>query len=331
MSQTRTIKRLILPAVLLVSWAATPALARSPQEQAGILFKQGNKLRKAGKHERALKKFRAAYRIFPSFKIDLNIALSLYDLKRYPGAAASFDRFLRRGEGKSPPRMVRLARSRLRQLRRKVASVRIECDLVGVLVSVDGRRRGVTPLPADLYLEPGSHRVELAKEGYTPLSLSLDLRPGEHQSQAVELQPQAVPAQRDVVPPPREDPILVQQHRRKSTIGYIFLGTGLAMAAAGGLVIGLGATSGADAHGAYTTESSKPNGNSAVIAGHREDVEGARSLVIAGDVLLGVGLVAVGVSIYQFVTRPSLSEQGAPSVSVAPAPGGAALMVGGQF
>ena len=322
---------LILLALMFVLFHPAPVRAQSPREQARILFGQGNALRKAGDHEGALRKFRAAYRLLPSFKIDLNIAFTLYDLKRNAGAAASFARFLRRGAGNSPRKMVRLARARLRQLRLKVASVRLRCPVSGATVTVDGRRRGITPLPAEVYLEPGRHRLALALEGYVPASLGLELTAGEHVERTVELEPRAKPVPRDAVEPTPEDPIILQQHRRKTTVGYITLGTGLALAAAGGFMIGLGATSGSQAHDAYTAESSKPDGNSAIIAGHREDVESARSLVIAGDVLVGVGLVAIGVSVYQFVTRPQLREQGTPSLSLAPAPGGAALLLGGRF
>ena len=336
-----TVRRLILPATLLALalCASAPVRAQSAREQARNLFGQGNKLRKAGDHEGALIKFRAAYRLLPSFKIDLNIAFTLYDLKRNAGAAASFARFLRRGAGESPRKMVRLARLRLRQLRRKVASVRLRCTVTGAVVTVDGRRRGITPLAGELYLEPGSHRMVVSRKGYVPLALSLKMAAGEHRQRAVELQPQMRPVSLDAVEEPaqedpilqQEDPILLQQHRRKTTVGYITLGTGLALAAAGGFMIGLGVTSGSEAHDAYTIESSKPNGNSAIIAGHREDVESARSLVLAGDVLVGVGLVALGVSIYQFVTRPRIRERGTPAMSVVPAPGGAALLVVGQF
>lgn len=324
--------RILIVLALVLACPEAAHARTSDEEDARRLFAQGNRLRKRGDHEGALIKFRAAYRLLPSFKIDLNIAFTLYDLRRHAGAAEAFARFLRKGARKSPPRIVKLARARLRKLRRLVASVRVDCTVAGAMVTINGRRRGATPLPAEVYVAPGTHRLQVAREGYVPISLTLELSAGEHVERAVELQLEPRPqAPRAAVEAPAEDPILVQQHRRKSTIGYIFLGTGLALAAAGGFAIGLGVSSGSDAHDAYNAESSKANGNSAVIAGHREDVESARALVITGDVLLGVGLVAIGVSIYQLVTRPKLRELGTPSVSVAPTRGGAALIVGGCF
>ncbi len=327
--RTTAAQILLALALLLVLPGAAHA---TPRDEARRLFAQGNKLRKRGDHEGALLKFRAAYRLVPSFKIDLNIAFTLYDLRRHAGAAEAFSRFLRKGAGKSPPRMVRLARARLRKLRRLVASVRVDCTVAGAAVTINGRKRGVTPLPTEVYVSPGTTLLEVARAGYKPLSLTLELSGGEHVERAVELRLQPrKSAPRRAVEQPVEDPILVQQHKRKSTIGYIFLGTGLALAAAGGFVIGLGVASGSDAHDAYNAESSKQGGNPAVIAGHREDVESARTLVITGDVLVGAGLVAIGVSIYQLVTRPKLQERGTPSVSLAPTRGGAALTVGGSF
>lgn len=330
---------LIAAALLALLLLAEPsvALARSPKQRAQALFAQGNRLRKAGNHEGALQRFRAAYKLFPSFKIDLNIAFALYDLKRNPEAAVSFSRFLREGARRSPRRIVRLARSRLVELRRKVASIRLRCSRDGAAVLVDGRRRGTTPLPAEVYLEPGRHRIELVLHGYQTLVLNLDLPAGEHPEQTVELvrEKQQRPDERPDVEPdpaPAADPIVMERYQRKTTVAYITLGTGLALAATAGIMIGLGISSGTAAHDQYVQESRKLDGNSAVIAGHREDVENARSMVIAGDVLAGVAAVSLGFSIYQFLTRPRLEDrQTSPTITVAPSPGGAALLLNGRF
>jgi hypothetical protein len=50
--------------------------------------------------------------------------------------------------------------------------------------------------------------------------------------------------------------------------------------------------------------------------------------VTAGHVLLGVGVVACGISLYQFLTRPAPAEQRA-GLTITPLAAGAAL--GGTF
>jgi Flp pilus assembly protein TadD len=64
-------------ALILALSSPGAAAAQAAREQARTLFLEGNKLHDAGDFAGALEKFREARRLFPSYKIDLNIANTL--------------------------------------------------------------------------------------------------------------------------------------------------------------------------------------------------------------------------------------------------------------
>lgn len=108
------------------------------------------------------------------------------------------------------------------------------------------------------------------------------------------------------------------------------LGAGLATGVVAGVLYGLGASQGARAHEAYLAASDPDE-----ILRRWDEVETAQTRVVAGHVLAGVTALAVGLAIYQFVTRPGLPPP-APAglgASLGPTPGasGATLWLRGSF
>ena len=75
----------------LVLLAATAGHAEDRRGAANALYKEGNALYAGGKYQQALDRYRRARALFPSFKLDLNIATSLYKLGWYSEAAPEFD------------------------------------------------------------------------------------------------------------------------------------------------------------------------------------------------------------------------------------------------
>ena len=361
-----------LPLVALLAGLLIPAgaLADDVRTRARVLFDEGNRLRASRDHVAALAKFREAYRLAPSYKIDLNMGLTLLDLGRRAEAAVVLERFLHRGAHRSPSYIVTVAHRRLARLKKRLASVRIQCPVSGAIVMINGQDRGRTPLHEAVYFEvagvPITFDITVGRRGYYPLTLKRVLRPGRHVDLEVVLRPRPkVPGARvqmdlgsrlgkgPAVPDASEqmelddslgpwptradveagDPILVQQRQRKTLWGYALLGTGLACVVTAGVLYGVGVSSGDEAHDQY--QASTASTDQSTIDVHREDVEAARAKVAAGNVLLGVAAVAAGISIYLLVTRPSTNHDPVasrpPGVGVMPVRGGAAFSFGGQF
>jgi len=311
--------------------------------RASKLFVQGNKLYKRGLYLDALKKFRQAQKLFPSHKIDLNIGSTLDALGRRTEAAAYFQRFLSQGSS-APERIKRLARERLRELKGKLASVRLTCLEEGAVVRVDSKSVGRTPLDLPIHLEPGEHTLELIKQGFTPFSRTLKAKAGEKYSvDAMLTRPASTPEPVPATAPVNaeagkgsaptvdktdgpEDRGNAERHRLKSITGYAALGLGAALTATAAMLYGVGATRGASAHEAYNETE-----DHAEIREHRQDVEAAKHMLIAGHVLMGVSVVAYGLSIFQLVTRPEQPSHSTASVEAGPLDGGAYLSVRGCF
>jgi len=109
----------LLAALVLVLAPGAPR-AGTPRDRARVLFKKGNALYLKGDYEGALRKYRAARDIFPNYKIDLNIANTLDDLRRPAAAIKEFQRFLRNAGSTVPAELVTKARSRMEELKERL-------------------------------------------------------------------------------------------------------------------------------------------------------------------------------------------------------------------
>jgi len=304
----------------------SPALA-GDREQAGALFVEGNELRLAGKYKEALDKYNEAYKLLPNFKIEYNTALVLEKLGNHTAAYMTYKSFLKSGEGKSPEKMLDTARQKVKELKQKIALVRVISSVKGATVKFNGLDIGRTPLPDNWEMAvdaPKNVGVWLEAEGYQTFTSSQYLKPGQEvviraelkplNQQAPEPTPAATKSEPEsplpaaTVPAPEgdADDQLIQKRRSKTIWAWTTLGLGLACAAGAGVFYGVGYSQVTAAHDEYNELPS-----TASVSTRDEkwaEVESASKLYIGGHVLAGVAAVAVGVSIYMFVTRPTVQK-----------------------
>jgi len=178
---------------------------------------------KRGDYDGALARFQEAYDLVPSANIHYDFGLAYVGLGRSADALEAFERFLAEAPD-APPAAREKAEANRRGLRPRVAALTITTDFGGAEVLVDGRRRGTTPLPRPLYVEPGSHQFAARRPGGAPgpaqvvevaagAALGLRLIPGPAAS--LSLAPASAPpaapapallaASRDQSPPPDRD------------------------------------------------------------------------------------------------------------------------------
>lgn len=316
----------LVVAVLFLGGAIPVAgSARTPKEEARALFHMGNRHFARGEYGAALKKFRQARALFPSFKIDLNIGSTLNAMGRLTEAAEYYERFLRRARGKASPAIMQAARASLEKLRRRLASIEVFCAVRDAVVLVSGRTVGRTPLEMRIYLKPGKHRLSLKKKGYAPSLLKVTLGAGKHRTFNVRLRPGKRSLDKGAAKTE------MKARRSKTIWAYTTMGTGLALAVSAGVLYGVGLSQGDAAHDSYLA-SNEPD----KIRLYRQDLESAETKVIVGHVLAGTAAVALAVSIYQFVTRSPAREEGSPqrgrtTVGIVPSRDGAMLGIGGLF
>jgi len=343
-----------------------PSTARAgDREQAIKMFAEGNEFRLAGKYKEALEKYNAAYKLLPSFKIEYNTALVLEKLEDYPAAYTVYKSFLKSGAGKSPEKILRTAREKLKQLKKKIALVKVTSNVAGATVKVNGINVGKTPLPGDWEMAikaPKDVGVWIGAEGYKTFTKSLSLKAGQAvtvkavlkpvpkpaPAQPVAKLPAKAPEPKTPVEKPEESTAAVagpdadgeleyqrNQKRRSKTIwAWTTLGVGLACAAGAGVMYGVASSQVNKAYDEYSALDSSHTDESfdAVWA----DVESAGNLYIGGHVLAGVAAAAVGVSVFMFVTRPAKERQGATAdgswhLGVSADGKSAGLVLGGGF
>ncbi len=316
---------------LLTSLPSTPASARpTPREQASVLYRAGNNMYQLGDYQGALEKYRQARRLYRSWKLEYNIAETLLRLDRHPEAAEQLETFLLRYSAEAAREKVDAARARLASLRRRLSSLQVECAVPRARVLVDDKLWGLAPLKGRIYLRPGPHRLIVEHRGYRRYSRRLAARAGTHDRLRVRLEREAPPATATGV-----EGALAARHRTQTIWGYTALGGGVALVATAGVLCGLGVSQGNTADDQYHARTGEPGASEAEIAGYYDDMDAAQTKVIVASVLAGVGVAALGLGLYQLLSRPEQSRPAAEvsvsGVGVQPVGGGATLSVVGRF
>lgn len=267
---------------------------KDASEIARLQVARGQCLLALGKHDRALEAFSAA------LKKDVNVALPDF---ASPDAAALFRKAL-----SSYPATLSVT--------------------VNVAASVRVGDRSLGPAPLTAQVEPGTLIVEATTSDGRSSRQSVDLKPGSTVTIALEIA--APPAVLETPPPPPPSvseptvtppqplPIAVTETPRRSRVGWIPLGAGVAVAAAGGISLW-------QARVQYDrlADASRPPMTSEEM---RSAVGTGTTLQTVGWVGVGVGAAAIAAGAVMLALPPK-SES--PELSIGLAPGGAFVAVSG--
>lgn len=276
----------------------------SRQKMAKDLFDQGGILYRLGKFAQALEKFEASLKITNRPSVILTAAQCHRQLKHYEKALFFYKLYLTEWERQNPD-----SKSPYEQeILDKITEVKDAIEMQRQR-NEEGRKRR----------EEKERQHQLAK-----LLKEKETRAAE-KKRAAEAQ-----LSRDLA--------LTADRRRSKTIwGYSTLGAGAALAVAAAILYGVGGAQGGEAHDSYLKATdTAPTHDVAAVEQYKSDVESARTKLIVGNVLIGLAAASLGVSIYQFVTRPSVPE--APSkkdlgaaLSFSPSVGGGSVSLMVQF
>lgn len=152
------------------------------------------------------------------------------------------------------------------------------------LLRADGR---ATPI------DPGPHRFVWSRDSGT-VDQELVIREGEHNRVVILRAPRAER------PPPPASTAAPSEGGEKSPLPWIVGGSGLAVAAVGGIFWGIGL------HDRSTLESTCAAAHTCA----QSDVDSSHTKLVVGDVLLGIGVVAMAGALYLF-----LRQSGPPSTT----------------
>jgi hypothetical protein len=165
-----------LSAVLLMCLApALPAAgqdAPAEEDSAKDYFERGVILYGAKDYKGALKNFLKSYELKPHYKIKFNIGLCYQKLGKNAAAANELHLYMIE-QGDDPDTM-----KILDQLQEKTGILYISVDTRDADVVVDKVSYGKSPLNRAIYVEPGSHTIEVAAADGSLWSGTVDLQAG---------------------------------------------------------------------------------------------------------------------------------------------------------
>jgi hypothetical protein len=169
-------------ALALVGACLAAAGAASAQgDRADELFREGNQAFAAGDARAAYEAYRAAWSLRKSFDIACNLGRTEAELELSRDAAEHLDYCLKTYPASSRDEL-REANKRFRELfatvRARVAALRIETRPPGAEIEVDGASYGTTPLAAEVFVDPGSHRVRAELQGFDGDERTIDVSSG---------------------------------------------------------------------------------------------------------------------------------------------------------
>jgi hypothetical protein len=165
--------------ILIALLAQAPGRLPTAQDKARAqtLLNEGADLYDRGNLIEALGRFQSAYAAYPSPKLWFNIGQAQRDLGRHVEAMEAFERFLAEAKD-APAGTLGEAHRSVSELRQKLGHVTIVCATRGALVSLDGSRVGTTPLPAPLWVAPGTHQIGLGRYDLAPAVQRVEVVPG---------------------------------------------------------------------------------------------------------------------------------------------------------
>jgi hypothetical protein len=222
------------------------ALAEGNDKEAKASFKNGTKAFEAKQYIEAANYFRVAYELKPAWKIWFNIGQAEAAGKRYGLALEAFESYLGDGGDEIDQARQEFVQSEIVRLRGMVGSLEVKAPAKS-LVTIDEIDRGVAPLPGRVRIAARTVHKLIVRLGDDVL-LDRSISVGTGEIVAVEV---AAPGQSVATDEPQADETdqgeepdvsatpLESKPNKLRTAGWVVLGTGAAVAIAGGVTGGM--------------------------------------------------------------------------------------------
>jgi hypothetical protein len=216
------------------SAARAPATDEEIDKQARELMKTGIAEARKGDLEAARGTFVKAWELRPDTNLAVLLARIEMKLGRYREAAERWEYYLQ-----NVPPDPATAAEKLAECRQHLGSVKVTGEPPGAFVFVDGRKLGPTPLPNDIWLDPGDHTIMARLGERSSPEHKLTLAKGEQRTLTLVLSPPE-PAPAAHPEPPRADtqPPTSRDDRGTSSARTIVVVSGSVLTA-GALVTGI--------------------------------------------------------------------------------------------
>lgn len=313
----RAVAIALLSAITLAAPASPAQTPKKPETKAEAqnraraarLLKEGNQFVGDGDYLAALERFRAAYELYPSPKILINLGTTLRQLGRNVEAAETYEAYVRHPEA-DPKRRASIERI-IADVDAVLGHLRVEVKPEGASVRLDGKPLPEERLGVSIRIDPGEHTVMAEKPGMPAAVETVRIERGQEKLVRLVVSP-AKPVVVDKTSP-------VQRN-----VGFV-------VGAVGALGLGAGT-----AFGLLARSTNEEAAGHCLGGGSRCDATGvdlgSRALTWSylSTASLAVGGAALVAGIVTVATAPS-AKPSAPRVGLGPRPGGAFLSIEGGF
>jgi hypothetical protein len=153
---------------------ATSPASEDAASRADALFKAANDDLAKQKWAEAEAKLLAAFALNRSYDIAANLGNTQYRLGKYRDAAEHLAFAVRSWPVIGKREQREFSAKRLADVRKLVASVTVRVSLPGAKVLIDGKEVGLSPLAAEVFVEPGRRTIEAKLEGHEPATSVLE-------------------------------------------------------------------------------------------------------------------------------------------------------------
>ncbi len=278
---------------------------KADQARAAELKKEGDALVHASKFKEALEKYDASFGIVPNPAIHYNRGRALQNLGDYPAALDALDQFVATAPPDLRSKVPNLDKT-MAEIAAHVATLVVRCEVPGASVSVRGKTLGTTPLKP-FRTTPGDVSIEVTAPGYVVFTQDTSLTPGETTTVTAQLhkvaaeqapnspEPTPFDAEKPASPPPAAEHPSTKPNGWKM-LGWTAGGVGVATLAVGGVFFGLSLADKSSADPHCPNKVCDPIG--------RQSINEAWTFADVSTVLVGVGVVALALSVTFFIIAP---------------------------
>ncbi len=148
------------------SGAEPSAEEQARRQEAKRRFLRGVDLVQREQWDAALAEFLASRELHATRVAIRNAAECLHQLNRNAEALEMYNELLQKHGDSMSAEDATSAGDAITQLRKLVGSLTVAVEPAGAVVIVDGRERGIAPLPRPIVVDPGTHSVKVFKEGF---------------------------------------------------------------------------------------------------------------------------------------------------------------------
>ena len=303
-----------MPAALALSigLGSVPVRAAEPDQvdEARANFQRALELEQARDYAGALKLFRQVGQVKLTPQVRYHIAACEENLGKMVAALGGYELALKHGQG-MPEGFLAEVQQSIDYLRQRIPTVIVSRGegAQAAAIELDGVQLGSKSIGIEVPLDPGPHVLRATASGFRDFEETINVSEGDREEVTIDLVP--VPTAVAVAPPPPPPPPQEQPEKGYGALPFIVGGSGLALAAIGGVLLGV---SQAKADEALTL----CGGTDCTALGDdrpedwydaRAAFDSARTLETVGWVGIGVGVTALAAGTVLFFIDPGRKSE----------------------